>query len=404
MKKFVLVFLFFLSFFSMQAQELAFSDSAQISLITCSPGPEVYAKFGHTAIRIVDQNPKIDVVFNYGLFSFETSNFYFKFIKGETDYQLGVFETAYFLPEYKERNSNVWEQRLNLTVTEKRRLINSLMDNYRPENRIYRYNFVFDNCATRPRDKIMGALSGYVRFENLNDSKTFRQWIGTYVGNDSWLKFGIDLVFGLDADRTATESESMFLPEVLMSELQTGQIVEKNNQSRKLVSDKVALVIKDESKEENAKEGFATKPLAVAIALLLLGTVITLWDYSRKRHFKTFDSVLMIVTGLTGIVVMFLMFLSSHPLVKSNLNLLWLNPLNIVFGILIWVKDTQVRRLIFFYQIFNIILLVGALFAFALSIQSFNLAVFPILVLMLMRSSRWFAYTKHKLYKRRELR
>jgi hypothetical protein len=388
----------------MQAQELAFSDSAQISLITCSPGPEVYAKFGHTAIRIVDQNPKIDVVFNYGLFSFETSNFYFKFIKGETDYQLGVFETAYFLPEYKERNSNVWEQKLNLTVTEKRRLINSLMDNYRPENRIYRYNFVFDNCATRPRDKIMGALSGYVRFENLNDSKTFRQWIGTYVGNDSWLKFGIDLVFGLDADRTATESESMFLPEVLMSELQTGQIVEKNNQSRKLVSDKVALVIKDESKEENAKEGFATKPLAVAIALLLLGTVITLWDYSRKRHFKTFDSVLMIVTGLTGIVVMFLMFFSSHPLVKSNLNLLWLNPLNIVFGILIWVKDTQVRRLIFFYQIFNIILLVGALFAFALSIQSFNLAVFPILVLMLMRSSRWFAYTKHKLYKRRELR
>lgn len=404
MKKFVLVFLFFLSFLSTQAQGLAFSDSAQISLITCSPGPEVYAKFGHTAIRIVDQNPKIDVVFNYGLFSFETSNFYFKFIKGETDYQLGVFETAYFLPEYKERNSNVWEQRLNLTVTEKRRLINSLMDNYRPENRIYRYNFVFDNCATRPRDKIMGALSGYVRFENLNDSKTFRQWIGTYVGNDSWLKFGIDLVFGLDADRTATESESMFLPEVLMSELQTGQIVEKNNQSRKLVSDKVALVIKDESKEENAKEGFATKPLAVAIALLLLGTVITLWDYSRKRHFKTFDSVLMIVTGLTGIVVMFLMFLSSHPLVKSNLNLLWLNPLNIVFGILIWVKDTQVRRLIFFYQIFNIILLVGALFAFALSIQSFNLAVFPILVLMLMRSSRWFAYTKHKLYKRRELR
>lgn len=404
MKKFVLVFLFFLSFFSTQAQELSFSDSARISLITCSPGPEVYAKFGHTAIRIVDQNPKIDVVFNYGLFSFETSNFYFKFIKGETDYQLGVFETAYFLPEYKERNSNVWEQKLNLTVTEKRRLINSLMDNYRPENRIYRYNFVFDNCATRPRDKIMGALSGYVRFENLNDSKTFRQWIGTYVGNDSWLKFGIDLVFGLDADRTATESESMFLPEVLMSELQTGQIVEKNNQSRKLVSDKVALVIKDESKEENAKEGFATKPLAVAIALLLLGTVITLWDYSRKRHFKTFDSVLMIVTGLTGIVVMFLMFFSSHPLVKSNLNLLWLNPLNIVFGILIWVKDTQVRRLIFFYQIFNIILLVGALFAFALSIQSFNLAVFPILVLMLMRSSRWFAYTKHKLYKRRELR
>ncbi|HEY6915742.1 MAG TPA: DUF4105 domain-containing protein, partial [Paludibacter sp.] len=194
MKKIILFFCIFLCIININAQQISISDSAVISLITCSPGEEVYSKFGHTAIRINDSSKGLDLVFNYGIFSFETANFYLKFIKGETDYQLGVYETAYFLPEYKQRNSSVWEQILNLTVPEKRNLINLLITNYQPENRIYRYNFIFDNCATRPRDKIMEALQGYVKFQPNNDSKTFRQWVGVYVGTDTWLKFGIDVV------------------------------------------------------------------------------------------------------------------------------------------------------------------------------------------------------------------
>jgi hypothetical protein len=195
----------------------------------------------------------------------------------------------------------------------------------------------------------------------------------------------------------------MFLPEILMNEFQNAEIINKKNESRRLIADKKILVDKDESKDSpSGYWGF--KPLAISIYLLILGSIITLWDANRRRHYKTFDSLLLVSTGLAGLIVCFLMFFSSHPLVKWNLNLLWLNPLNIIVGGLIWIKSTEMRRIIFFYQIFNIFLYVGALFAFALSIQSFNVATFPILVLMLMRSTRWFAYTKHKLYKRRDLR
>ena len=45
---------------------------------------------------------------------------------------------------------DVWQQTLNLTEEEKERLIALLTENYRPENRVYRYNFFYDNCATRP--------------------------------------------------------------------------------------------------------------------------------------------------------------------------------------------------------------------------------------------------------------
>ena len=405
MKRIFLVFCIFLSsIINANSQQISISDSAVISLITCSPGEEVYSKFGHTAIRINDSTNGLDLVFNYGIFSFETANFYFKFIKGETDYQLGVYETAYFLPEYKQRNSTVWEQILNLTVTEKKNLFNLLITNYQPENRIYRYNFIFDNCSTRPRDKILEALQGYVKFQPNNDSKTFRQWVGAYVGTDTWLKFGIDVVFGLDADKITSQNETMFLPEVLMTEFQTAQIINFKGENRKLVSRKNTLVTKNESTESHSTTFWAFKPLSISIFLLIIGVIISLWNTKRRRLLKSFDSVLLITTGIAGFIVFFLMVFSTHPLVKLNLNILWLNPLNIILGILIWIKSTQLRRILFFYQIFNIALLIGALCAFALSIQSFNVASFPIIVLMIMRCTNWFAYTKRKLYKRRDLK
>jgi hypothetical protein len=243
MKKTFLVSMFVVVFNSVFAQQLSFSDSSVISLITCSPGEEVYAKFGHTGIRIVDPQTSLDVIFNYGIFSFETENFYYKFIKGETDYYLGVSTTSLFLSEYKRRNSMVWEQIINLTPVEKRNLINALLENYQPENRKYRYNFIFDNCATRPRVKIINSIDGFVSFNETVSQKTFRQWVGDYVGEDTWVKFGIDMVFGMDADVEATQLESMFLPEILMNEFQSGKVtVPLKNETRALVAQKNVLV------------------------------------------------------------------------------------------------------------------------------------------------------------------
>ena len=85
MKQFLLLVCILLTFSKLDAQQVIISDSAVVSLITCSPGEEVYSKFGHTAIRVKDKTNNVDVVFNYGIFSFETEHFYYKFIKGETD-------------------------------------------------------------------------------------------------------------------------------------------------------------------------------------------------------------------------------------------------------------------------------------------------------------------------------
>ena len=402
MKQFLLIVCILLSFSRLDAQQVIVGDSAVVSLITCSPGEEVYSKFGHTAIRVKDKINNVDVVFNYGIFSFETEHFYYKFIKGETDYQLGIYDTNFFLPEYAERNSMVWEQVLNLTSAEKKNLVATLLENYEPQNRIYRYNFVFDNCSTRPRDKITSSVDGYIRYHQTSEPTTFRRWVGDYVGTDTWLKFGIDLIFGIDADAVASQKESQFLPEVLMSDFQEAEIVTLDGKSRKLV-EKSAAVLVDKKHVETTTSifDFLLKPLAVSLFLLILGVLITLLDIKYKKHNKIFDSILLFITGIAGVIAFYLMVFSTHPLVASNLNILWINPLNMIVAFLIWIKP--LRKILFVCGILNLGLLAATLITFSLSIQSFNLAAFPIIVLLMLRSSHWVDMAKKKIFKNKEV-
>ena len=61
-------------------------------LITVDVGDQVWDNFGHTALRMVDDNTGTDLLFNWGLF--DTSGgalrFGFNFALGIMNYQLGV--------------------------------------------------------------------------------------------------------------------------------------------------------------------------------------------------------------------------------------------------------------------------------------------------------------------------
>lgn len=185
------------------------NDSIRLSLLTCAPGEEIYSLFGHTAIRYEDPANGIDAVFNYGLFSFNTPNFIFRFSLGETDYQLGATDYAHFAAEYAFDGRSVWQQTLNLSKEEKAELIRLLQENYRPENRVYRYNFFYDNCATRPRDKIEESIIGKVIYpsESQDGSRSFRDIVHQYCKGHPWARFGIDLCIGSEADRPITQRQ-----------------------------------------------------------------------------------------------------------------------------------------------------------------------------------------------------
>lgn len=362
--------------------KIQLSDSAKISILTCEPSYDaVYTYFGHTAIRIQDTSNKIDWVFNYGVFSFDQPYFIPRFIKGATDYELGISYTTTFLNNYKQRGSTVFEQTLNLTADEKQKLWDALMLNYEPENRMYRYNFVFDNCATRPCTMLALCCEGELVYGGFLKKTTYRKLVEEHVGSDSWLKFGIDLVFGTDADQPiGLNNEDLFLPTHVRQKIKKAVIVNENVIRPILLSEQTY----NAPRKERKTLPNIFKPIFVCSFLLLISLLIFSIEKRNKQHAYWFDAIVYSIAGIAGVVIAYLMFLSDHPLVANNWNLLWTNPLNLIFGITVLKKS--IRKYLIYYQYLNCILLVVALLLFITKVQILNIAFMPLITLLLIRT------------------
>ena len=381
MRKIFLSIVFLLCITNLQAA-IQLSDSANVSLLTCEPSQDaVYTYFGHTSIRIQDKANDIDWIFNYGVFSFDQPYFIPKFIKGETDYELGISYTDTFLNNYKQRGSTVYEQTLNLTPQEKQKLWDSLMHNYEPQNRTYRYNFVFDNCATRPCVMLALCCNGELIYGGFLKKTTYRKLVEEYVGKDSWLKFGIDLVFGTDADQViGLNHEDLFLPTHVMQKIKQAVIVNDEEIRPILLSEQTYNANK---KEKKIIPNFL-KQATVCSFILIISLLIFILEKSRKRYAFWFDSIIFSCVGIAGIVISYLMFFSNHPLVASNWNLLWANPLNLIFGISLFKKAT--RKYLVYYQYINCLFFIISLLLYVIKIQILNIAFMPLITLLLIRA------------------
>lgn len=311
MRRFRLFIVLCLCTMSVGAQTLG--DSAKIYLLTCTPGSEVWSKYGHTGILVTDESQGLDVVFNYGIFSFDTDHFYLKFIKGDTYYQLGIEPYRYFESGYAAIGRKTYKQELNLTPAQKQQIFDALLVNYQPENRFYHYNFVFDNCATRPYhlikdalgDSILSDYQGYIH-------KPYREAISHYTGENSWVDFGINLIFGERADEPMDNEQRLFLPEELM-----------NYMSKAHLSDGTPLVLNEDIApfEETRVPWYANCWFGIALfSLALVG--VSLIDRKRGQVSWWLDVLLGVIYILLVLIVVFLTFFSSHPLVGFNWRLL----------------------------------------------------------------------------------
>lgn len=304
-------------------------DSIQFSLLTCSPGTEIYSLFGHTAIRYQNYTQNKDIVFNYGMFSFSSPNFIYRFVKGETDYQLGVNDFRSFEAEYMFRGSSVYQQILNLTYEEKLKLQNLLFTNYLPQNRVYRYNYFYDNCTTRARDQIEKCIDGNVEYPTSVPDKTFRGIIHEFTKGFDWEEFGIDLCLGAGADKPIGIRQQMFSPFYMRSFAESAFIKDENGNTRPLVLKEEVIV--DADTVDAAETSFPFSPIACATFFLFLNVVIAFVQIVRKKIYWFWDLILYLSQGLAGCIIAFLFFFSTHPTVDSNWLILLFNPIPLFY-------------------------------------------------------------------------
>ncbi|MDP4810227.1 MAG: DUF4105 domain-containing protein [Saprospiraceae bacterium] len=356
--------------FCQKGVPLYLSEHTKVSLLTSSPGEDLYAQFGHSAIRITDTLSGQDLVFNYGLFDFNTPGFYLKFIRGKLPYQLGIQRFDAFLNAYIEENRQCRELEINLDEKERLALIQFLSVNYLPENREYPYDFFFDNCATRIRDILENKFQANYPDTSLVKKASFRHFLAEYVGQNSWINVGFYLILGLPADAIATFRDEMFLPDYLEKHLENaflgGQPLAKN---------KINILFQN---QPQPSDSFLLSPILVSCLLFLMALILTI--YYTKRWTKIFDTVFFSLISLSGILFVFMWVGTDHFVTHKNMNLLWANPLYILVILNLYLGKNG-KYLLFLLITLNLTVLTG----WKILPQEFHIAMIPLILTSILR-------------------
>jgi len=372
-----LLFLFVFLFQSAESQE---QSKAEIYLITCGPGSEIYSVYGHSALRIVIPEKQSDLVYNWGVFDFDTPNFVWKFAKGKLNYMLGVYSYDRFLKDYYSEKRWVISQKFNMNSADIEKLFQLLADNLKPENVKYRYDFYYDNCSSRIRDIIEKSVGEDLIYPPDQPAKkllTFRYLTGEYEKRYPWTKLGIDFLIGSRGDKKATFRDRMFLPVDLKNGL-SELVIRREGKMIPLLKDPDIVLDFDQTV---LKQKLLTSPLVV-ISLILIIVLIITGLVKGKRANNILDISLFSIFSFLALMIIFANFFTAHPELKWNLNIIWLNPFIIICLISLVLNKNWYKwfRVVFYSEVIFLALMV-------VLPQHFNNSFVPLSILLLLRSS-----------------
>ena len=355
MKKYLIVIVLLLSSLPVMSQQIEAVqeggavipvESPVISLLTCSPGGELYSAWGHSALRVRYPELGVDMVFNFGIFDFTTPNFYVKFVRGKLQYMLGIEDFSRFIALYEWEKREIIEQKLSLTAEQKESIISRLKYLHEPENRYYYYSFLYKNCTTELRDLILAYTSVSEESLSVEVGETFRDLLNIYTY--SWAKFGINIILGSTIDKKMSRFERMFLPDYLMK-----GISETMTSEGTLVAEEE--VILDVPKASDLKRGIENIVRPELIASLIL--ILVLLSLYFKKIEPLIRRGLFSVFGLAGLFILIVTIITEHTELYWNFNMLWLNPLFLIPAFIKRDRSCKLYRISLFALLLSIIAL-----------------------------------------------
>ncbi len=378
MKRILLICLI-ISFVSFPRALSQQSNDTIAYLITCGPGTETYSIYGHSALRIAIPEKKSDVIYNWGVFDYNTKNFAWKFAKGRLDYMLDTETTKSFLQSYFFEQRYVYSQRINLNSKELRKLTDLVNENLRPENIKYRYDFFYDDCSTRIRDLLEKSIGDKLNYPPAESGKvpTFRQMVAKYQDPYPWLKFGVDLIMGSTSDKKAHFRDQMFLP-IDMKDGLSKTVIQRDDKRIPLLQNPEILL---DFNTPSVRQKFLVSPPFVFTLLIILILILAA-IIKNSKIIRAIDIIIFSVFSILSVLMIFFNFFTDHEQMKWNLNILWLNPFIIVcLLMLILNKPGEIWFRMSFY-ISAIFLVIN----FVLP-QEFNIAFLLLDIIIIIRSS-----------------
>jgi hypothetical protein len=316
----------------------------QVSLLTFGPGTPVFERFGHNAIRIADPITALDVSWNWGMFSFDEPNFLGRFLRGTSQYWMAGFETVPLLAYYQENDRQTVEQVLNLSATQKLELLRLVRRNELEEHKYYHYDYFRDNCSTRVRDALDTVLGGALK----------RAWVDS-LSNHSYRsealrlteevplsRLGIDVALGPTADTRMTAWDEAYVPMRLRDRLRGVLITSAGGAPHPLVQSERTLFAASRTTEAPAPSPLPALYVVVALGslvpLALLGGLAFMsalrgrWPAAQRwsrMAIAGVSSLWYALTGLVGLLVVFMELFSAHVFWYGNWNVLLLSPVGL---------------------------------------------------------------------------
>ncbi len=370
-----ILFALALIFFSINiyANELEDKNRYKMSILSIGEGPSLVDAFGHTAIRVKDEELKNDVVFNFGVYDFNSPNFYSNFVKGRPEYKLGVQNYYNLTQNYVRQKRYIVEHQLNLDQNSIKIIIDLLVEKL--NDPYYIYDYFRDNCTTRAADIVIDKTNNKFKDEKLEseDILSFRELIHGKINENSWAALGIDLCLGAIIDKKIKTRETFFLPENLMNylDLYEGDIIKKN------------IIYKPESAisyQENIPS-----PLIINLILSLIIVAVTIFNFKRNKWNKSLDTLIFLISGSIGVLIIYLWFFSNHFAGAQNFNFLWAFPFN--FALIFAIHKNKIPNWSIGFIKLLIIMIILLFLHWSTGVQKYNLTLLPIFVALLIRYS-----------------
>ena len=370
-----ILFALALIFFSINiyANELEDKNRYKMSILTIGEGPSLVDAFGHTAIRVKDEKLKNDVVFNFGVYDFNSPNFYSNFVKGRPEYKLGVQNYYNLTQNYVRQKRYIVEHQLNLDQNSIKIIIDLLVEKL--NDPYYIYDYFRDNCTTRAADIVIDKTNNKFKDEKLEseDIVSYRELIHGKINENSWAALGIDLCLGAIIDKKIKTRETFFLPENLMNylDLYEGDIIKKN------------IIYRPES-TISYRENIPS-PLLINLILSLIIVAVTIFNFKRNKWNKSLDTLIFLISGSIGVLIIYLWFFSNHFAGAQNFNFLWAFPFN--FALIFAIYKSKIPNWSIGFIKLLIIMIILLFLHWSTGVQKYNLTLLPIFVALLIRYS-----------------
>ena len=311
-------------------------------LITIDQGDVVWEKFGHNALWIHDPAAETDVVYNWGIFDFEQTDFFRRLLFGNMRYMVASADLSATLWFYRMQGRTVRVQELRLTPEQVDELQRRARVAVLPENRHYAYDPFRDNCSSRIRDLLDRVVDGRIRAEtdSVGTGSTYRSHTRRLLQRVPWALAGITTMLGSRTDRELTAWDEMFLPMRMAERLERVRVPGPDGEPVALAGPSRTLHEADRRGAPAAPPGFGIWWAVIggggAGLLLLLAWRARAEAGRLRRHlFAALGGLWSLAAGLTGTVMAAGWVLTEHWYVHANENLLQLQPLSLVLAVLL---------------------------------------------------------------------